>query len=85
MINQASPFLYCAGGLPLRRFGIRGVGGLALRVIPLVFGVGAPDMSSSFTADGRLRLFEAGDVFALGPLDPVPCWLCCICIPGACM
>ena len=65
--------IYCAGGLPFSRFGILGVGGLALRGIPLALGVGAPDPSSSFTADGLLRLFEAGDVFALGPLDPVPC------------
>lgn len=74
-----------AGGLPLRRFVIRGVGGFALRGIPFVAGVGAPDPSSSLTAEGLLRLFDAGDVFALGPLEPVPCWLCCICIPGACM
>jgi hypothetical protein len=71
MMKQPIP--YWAGGFPLRRFGILGVGGLALRGIPLAAGVGAPDPSSSFTADGRRRLFEAGDVFALGPLEPVPC------------
>lgn len=69
---------------------MRGVGGFC-RAIPFIWGpvppgVGAPDPSSSvLTPEGRLRLFEAGDVLALWPLDPVPCWLCCICMAGACI
>lgn len=30
-------------------------------------------------------MFDAGDVFALGPLELVPCWLACSCIAGACI
>jgi hypothetical protein len=69
-------------GLPFTLFVIRGVGGLLPRFwIPFTWaaeaGVGAPDPSSStLTPEGRLRLFEAGDVLALGPLELVPCWLC---------
>lgn len=72
--------------------GIRGVGGFVGRFwMPLTCGpepagVGAPDPSSStLTPDGRRRLFDAGDVLALGPLELVPCWLGCSCMPGACI
>lgn len=72
-------------GLFLARLFILGVDGLPGRT-PFTCGVGAPDPSSStFTPDGRLRLFDAGDVLALGPLELVPCWLCCICMAGACI
>ena len=78
--------------LPFARFVIRGVGGLVARFwMPftcgfVAAGVGAPEPSSSaLTVDGRLRLLEAGEVLALGPLELVPCWLCCGCIPGACI
>ena len=51
-----------------------------------VVGAGPADPSSSvLTADGRRLLFDAGEVLALGPLELVPCWLCCSCIPGAWM
>jgi hypothetical protein len=42
--------------------------------------------SSSLTALGRLLLLleTLGLVLALGPLECVPCWLCCGSIPGAC-
>lgn len=73
-------------GLFLARLFILGVDGLPARFTPFTCGVGAPDPSSStFTPDGRLRLFDAGDVLALGPLELVPCWLCCICMAGACI
>lgn len=81
-------------GLPLILFCIRGVGGLVLLpatplacgTAPLVAGVGAPPaMSSSvLTPEGRLLFCPAGDVVALA-LELLPCWLCCICIAGACI
>lgn len=74
----------------MTRLGILGVGGLPL--LPLTWpagpapGVGAEEPSSSIlTPDGRLRLFDCGDVLALGPLELVPGWLGCICMPGACI
>lgn len=76
-------------GFCLCRFAILGEGFAPARFwMPLTWGtgVGALDPSSSvFTPDGRLRLFDAGDVLALGPLDPVPCWLAWSCIGGACI
>lgn len=47
-------------------------------------GADAGVSSSAFTVDGLLLLlFWAGDVFALGPLELVPCWLAWSCITGA--
>lgn len=79
-------------GLALTRLGILGVWGFALPVIvtpltggpaPILVGVGAPLSSSVLTPDGLRRLLLAGLVFALGPLELVPCWLCCNAMPGA--
>ena len=56
--------------------------------VPTGIGVEAfagPLSSSALTVDLRLLLFWDGDVFALGPLELVPCWLACSCMPGACM
>ena len=75
-----------AGLFPaLWRFCIRGVAGFPLIWtplscgVPMGTGVGADTgaSSSAFTVDGLLLLllFWAGDVFALGPLELVPCWL----------
>ncbi len=47
---------------------------------------GCPASSPSVFTLGLRRLLETfGLVFALGPLELVPCWLCCSAIPGACM
>ena len=80
----------------MTRFVILGVGGLPFPAIatpltwgppaaPMLVGVGAPLSSSVFTPEGRRRLLLAGLVLALGPLELVPCWLCCRAMPGACM
>lgn len=58
-----------------------GLGGMPCS--PFICGVWDPS-SSTLTPDGRLRLFDMGDVLALGPPElAVPCWLACICIAGA--
>lgn len=81
-------------GLPLALFCIRGVGGFVLLpatpltcgTAPAEAGVGAPpEVSSSIlTPEGRLLFCPAGDVVALA-FELLPCWLCCICMAGACI
>lgn len=70
-------------GFPFCRFRIVGLGltDLAPEGTPFICGVPS---SSVFTALGlRLLLFVFGLVFALGPLEAVPCWLCCRAMEGA--
>lgn len=65
-----------------------------MAVTPFIWGVVPPAgvgadvgaSSSVFTAEALLfLLIWEGDVFALGPLELVPCWLACSCMLGACM
>jgi hypothetical protein len=60
---------------------IRGLG-LTLGCTPFAC---APSSPSVFTLALRRLVETFGLVFALGPLELVPCWLCCSAIPGACM